>query len=310
MRLSVLAPSLILTLSLFSPANAVERPLQDHLGIDQLQNISEKDLKNRDISKFASNADPFADDHRVLAVKEAAMVVGSQHGYISRLNKLKRLFKSLEDYLDANWDFSLLMKLANGNQNGRFLIPPVLQEVNDMKMLGDGARTIRISQKVHRIIRPERLSLMPIDWRSYLLYDDPIDAALPPADLFPDDENPIERQVWKEAIAEGWVQGAKHAEREMSYRIQRMSSDFIGMTRYIKMTMTGKMKETIVSYSSQDVAGGGRELIEGEEIYRIAVPAQFNGNPADWKPMILSARDSLTFPLEEGAFVDPMKRPQ
>lgn len=308
MRLSLLVQGLVLSLSISGAANAVDRPMQDHLNIDQLQNISEGDLKKDEISKFASNSDPFIDDHRVLAVKEAAMVVGSQHGYISRLNRLKALFKDLEDYLDANWDFSFLMKLANGNQNGRFLIPPVLQEINDVKALGDGARTIRISQKVHKIIRPERLSLMPINWRSYLLYDDPIDATLPPTDLFPDDENPIERQVWREAISEGWVQGAKHAEREMSYRIRRMSDDFIGMARYIKMKMTGKMTETIVSYSSQDVTGGGRELIEGEEIYRISVPAQFNGDPSDWKPMILSARDSLTFPLEEGAYVSPMER--
>lgn len=308
MRLSVLVPSLCLFLSLSSDALAVDRPLQDHLDIDQLQNISEKDLKREDISKFTSKSDPFSDDHRVLAVKEAAMVVGSQHGYISRLNKLKKLFNDIEDSLDAKWDFAILMRLANGNQNGRFLIPPVLQEINDMKSLSDGARTIRISKKVHKIVRPERLSLMPINWRSYLLYDDPVDATLPPSDLFPDEENPIERKVWQEAISEGWVRGAEHAEKEMAYRIRRMSSDFIGMARYIRMTMTGKMTETVVSYSSQDVVGSGRKLIEGEEVYRIAVPAQFNGDPSDWKPMILSARDSLTFPLEEGAYVSPMEK--
>lgn len=308
MRFSDLFKGLVVAGLISSSAFAVERPYQDFLSIEQLQNISESDLKNKEISKFASNSDPFSEDHRVQAVKEAAMVVGSQHGYISRMNQLKSIFKNLEDYLDANWDFALLMRLANGNQNGRYLIPPILQEVNDVKKLSENAKTIRISQKVHKIIRPERLSLMPINWRSYLLYDDPIDATLPPADLFPDEENPIERKVWQDAISEGWVEGVKHAEREMSYRIRRMSDDFIGMARYIKMKMNGKMTETIVSYSSQDVVGGGGKLIEGEEIYQIAVPAQFNGNPSDWKPMILSTRDSLTFPLEEGSYTDPMDR--
>lgn len=297
-------------LVLTSPfVNAVDRPFQNHLSIDDLKNISESSLRQDKYAPFSDSSSPFDSDHRTEAVREAAMVVGAQHGYISRMNKWKAMLKSMEHDLDALWDFATLMRLSNGNQNGRYLIPPIVQEVKDVKTVSENGRLIKKTDTIHRIIRAERLSLAPINWRSYLLYDDPINAALPPSDLFPDEDSPMEQKVWNEAINEGWVRGARHAEKEMSYRMMRMGQDFSGMAGYARKVLSGKMTETVVTYSRESVIGGGSELREGEEIYRIAVPAQFNGNPGDWKPMILSARDSLTFPLEDGSYTDPLERP-
>lgn len=294
-------------LSIIGFANAEEAKYQDHLTVDQLTNISASDLNKEQFKGFTTEASPFDTDHRTAAVKEAAMVVGSQHGYISRMNKLKSMIKSIEPQMDALWDFGLVMKLANGNQNGRFLIPPIISEVNNVKTLSEDASVITIKGKHLKIVRPERLSLMPINWRSYLIYDEPVDAALPPSDLFPEPGNATEQKAWNDAIAKGWIRGAKHAEKEMAYRMMRMGQDFNGILAYVRMVLSGKMEETIVSYSEEDVVGGGKELIENQETYKIAVTAKFNGNPENWKPFILSSRDSLTFPIEDGSYEDPME---
>lgn len=298
--------SLLVTMSQF--VSASDRSSQEYLSVKDLQNIKISDLKSKQYSKFSDDLNPFETDHRTEAVREAAMVVGSQHGYISRMSKWKSMLKSMENEMDALWDFATLMRLANGNQNGRFLIPPIIQEVNNVRTLSGDARVINIKGTHLKIVRAERLSLQPINWRSYLLYDDPVNAALPPSELFPDEETPIEQDVWNEAVNDGWVRGAEHAEKEMAYRLMRMGQDFNGIAVYVRLAMIGKIKETIVSYSKEDVVGGGNELIENQEVYRIAVPAQFNGNPNNWKPFILSTRDSLTFPLEEGSSTDPLKR--
>lgn len=304
----LLCSSVSALLTISSVAGAVERPYQEHLSVEDLQNVDRDSLNTEKYAKFSDGGSPFDTDHRLAAVREAAMVVGAQHGYISRMNSWKKMLKNIEPKLDALFDFALLMRLVNSNQNGRYLIPPILNKTEDVIRLSEDGRSLKRTNSILSIVRPERLTLAPLNWRSYLIYDEPIEASLPPADLFPDPEKPEEREVWNKAVAEGWVQGAKHAEREMGYRFRRMGEDYTGMAIYAQNTTTGKLTETVVSYSKEDVVGGGNELREGEEIYRIAVPAQFVANPENWKPLVLSARDSLIFPIEDGSSVDPLER--
>lgn len=270
--------------------------------MEELQKIEVSDLKSSKYETFSPTSND--EDYRLTAVRRAGVMVGAQHGFNQRIEKRKAQYRAMSDTLDSLYDFRTLMTLASSNQNGKFLIPAILGEQNGVKALSDDASVITISERRYEIIRPARLALRAPNWRGYLLYDKKMETTLPSELLMPKDKS--ERVIWKDAIAEGWTAGEKMAERELMTRIRRMHQDFQGIIKNVKLSEQGKLQQTLVTYDYNAVTGGGDQMLENQHTYRIAAPASLNGNMSNWKPIIMSSRDSLSFPLEKGTYVDPL----
>ncbi len=233
---------------------------------------------------------------RLKAMKDAAVMVGAQHGYISQMNKRKREIMQNESELDSLFDFGMIMRLSGGALDEMYLLPPVIQEAKNVIAVSDDANELRISDTYINILSPARLVLTPPDWRQYLIYDQKIETSNPPDALLPKTKE--ERALWSQWVEDGWTAGEIQGEREMVYRERKLGRDFNGMLVYLRYTMSNGITKPIVVSTFEDVVGGGNEMRIGEKVIRIATPGLLNSNAESWKPLIMDTRGSLAYDME------------
>jgi defect-in-organelle-trafficking protein DotC len=270
-------------------ANASE---QSYLPLSNLKNIEFK----KTYLQENTGPDSGAVNLRLKAMRDAAVMVGAQHGYISQMNKRKNEVMAMEDEMDALFDFGTIMRLSGGIIEEMYMLPPVIQEVNNVVAVSDNANEMRHTEKYYNILSPARLVLSPPDWRQYLIFDQPIETSTPPDQLLP--KNNDEKRLWKEWVEEGWVAGEIQGEREFVYRERNLGRDFSGMLVYLRLTLQNGIDKPIVVSSFEDVTGGGNEMRIGEKVIKIASPGLLNPNADNWKPLIMDTRGSLAYPVE------------
>ncbi|MND11575.1 hypothetical protein D3C87_351530 [compost metagenome] len=267
---------------------------QQNMSLNSLQSMD-----NKNSTVLLKEAGIGVDDTtqmRLKAMKEAAMAAGAQHGYVDHMNELKTAISRDDAALDDLYDFSVLMRLASGVDNDLYMLPPVINESNNVVATSDDSRRMRISNRMYVIEKPERLVTAAPNWRQYLLFDQAIEVVSPPNVLLPRDNN--EKKYWSEWVQSGWIQGVNQAEREMTYRVRQLGNDFVGMTRYMRLVTDGKISKPVVVSSHQNVIGKDNEMREGEKVIQISVPARLNPNASKWDTIEMSNRDSLRYPTE------------
>lgn len=269
----------------------------DGYSLDQLKSL--KQLENHSSNEGNENA------FRMNAMKEAALAVGAQNGYIDHLKYLKSEISTTQDSMDDLYDFSLIMKLASGQVDEMHLLPPVIRRTEDIVSVSADSRRIKIAGEMFEIIKPARLVSIAPNWRQYLIYDQKVSASKPAKALLPRDMH--EEEMWVQWVEEGWEAGIEQAEIEMSYRVRKLGQDFNGMVRYVQELTKGKVLKPIVSSSHQNIVGNDNQMIIDEKILQLAIPARLNLNEGDWEPLVLDTRGSLIQPKEKPTYNESIK---
>jgi defect-in-organelle-trafficking protein DotC len=236
-------------------------------------------------------------DVRYKEMKNTALAIGAQNGYVSRLNDLKKEIDARKGNLDDIYDFSVIMKLSGGQLDELYLLPPVISVSKNITAVSDGSDRIRISGIFYSIDKPARLVTIAPNWRQYLLFDQPVQITQPIANLLP--KTPDEKNMWSSWIDDGWIAGNSQAEREMTYRVRKLGQDYKGMTRYMILAQEGKVTKPVISSSTQNVAGGGTTMRVNDKVVQLSLPASLNANSNDWASLILDARESIRYPDEK-----------
>lgn len=138
---------------------------------------------------------------RLKAMKDAALSLGAQHGYIQWLGTLKKQITENAVSLDRIFDFNSLMKLASTGDSELYLLPAIIRESNNVVALSDNSKHLRISGKIYEIVQEERLVGMAPNWRTYLLIDNDVLMPIPNKALLPKTHE--EKEAWKEWVAYG-----------------------------------------------------------------------------------------------------------
>lgn len=266
-------------------AHAEDQPVEN---LSQLQNMNQVSSKLDEMK--SKNQD------RVRAMREAAIGVGAQHGYVTQMKVLKDYINTLESSMDATFDFTTLMRLSGDKISGMYLLPAVIEEVKNAQVVSDDGSEFRSSGTVYRIKQKERLVMAAPNWREYLVWDLDADLSRPHDLLLP--KTPDEQALWSQWVAEGWKAGVIQAEQEMVSRVRNLGSDFSGMVRYTRLVVLGKASEAHVKAQHRSVVGGGDLMRESDSIYRLTSPASLNPDSKDWKPIITDPRESLRVPGE------------
>jgi defect-in-organelle-trafficking protein DotC len=233
---------------------------------------------------------------RMRAMKDAAIGVGAQHGYVSQMKVLKEFVTSQQKSLDDSFDFATLMRLSGDKVSGMYLLPAVIEEVKDAQAVSDDGMEFRSSGTVYRIKERERLVSAPPNWREYLLWDLEADLSKPHELLLP--KTPQEQEAWSKWVAEGWNAGVIQAEQEMSRRARELGAEFTGMVRYTRLVVEGKASEAKVIAQHRAVVGGGDMMREADSIYRVSSPVSLNPRAESWKTIITDPRKGLRNPAE------------
>lgn len=233
---------------------------------------------------------------RFLAMKDAAMSVGAQHGYVETMNQLREQINAESQAHDDLFAFKDLMRLAAPGEKSLYYLPPSVIEINEVTEGSADGSTMVVSGKYYEILKKERLVTSPPDWREYLLFDIPVDVAKPVGALLP--KTPEEQASWSDWVAEGWEAGIQQAFAEMNARVRNLGSDYVGMVRYLRLVEANNIEPSFVASQHRGRVNEGNNLHTNQRTFAITSRAAFNGNDDQWVPLNLDPRGSYRTPDE------------
>jgi len=292
MILNKVYKTLVLCLTFFSVNSYAEVINQKHSSLNDLKGMHYHGSNSDSLIEGGLNPE----DIRLREVKNAALSVGAQHGYISRMNFLKNSidYRSLE--MDNIYDFNTLMKVTGGKLEEYYFVPPVISKTLNRTILSDNARKLIISGESYYIQKSGKLTTNAPNWRQYLIFDQPVSISKPVANLLPRDDS--EQESWDEWVEQGWMAGIKQAEKEGLYRVRILRQDILGMIEYNNLVLNGIVNKPVIIKTTQNVVGGRLEMRINEQIIQLSVPSTFDTNSSNWEALILDSRESLRYPTE------------
>src|SRR5262249_25508968 len=123
---------------------------------------------------------------RQASLQETALSLGAQGGLACRARQINCLLHKNSEQLDQIFNFNLMLLPHN-------IVPTVLEE-GDSVLNQDDCQTIRIADRVYKIIKQACFVTTPPSWRDYLWLDYPVPDT-PFGSLLP--VNSCECEIWK-----------------------------------------------------------------------------------------------------------------
>lgn len=230
------------------------------------------------IKAFEAQADTPAskiNSIRRTAIINTATSLGAQAGLAWRSEQINKDLRSNTKRLNGVFNFRGLMLKNN-------VLPPILVEGRDSLNLASNT-TLRLADRVYKIISPPRFVTAPPTWREYLWmqYKTP---EKPNSILLP--ENANERTVWNQYINVGWKEGIKQADQIFAVNLGRLKRDFNGMILYRQLLAQNMVSAPFVAKSDLGVTGNSKMMRINDQVLRITATSKLNTDPSQWKPAL------------------------
>lgn len=219
---------------------------------------------------------------RIMALRETALSLGAQSGLAFRAKIIDEILTRQARRLDAIYDFNSLL-LPND------ILPPVLAEGRNILNLADPG-TIRIADRVYKILKQARFVTTPPNWRQYLWmdYQKP---EVPDVTLLPKTRE--ERQLWAQCIEQSWKNGVEQANTIFEENVARINQDFAGMILYRKLLALKMISEPFVAHTELGVTGDGDKIYIDDKVLRITALPQLNVNSREWRAALKKEKNEL-----------------
>ncbi|KVV07486.1 type IV secretory system conjugative DNA transfer family protein [Burkholderia ubonensis] len=243
----------------------------DAVSLESLQNYSQPAAEQRVVAGAGSSD---LGNFRLNALRDAAFGLGARGGLISESQLINKTLSTQARKLDVTWDFTPMMI------QGRVL-PPVLNRVDDIYAQPDD-QVIRIARTKWAFQAQARFTSRPPTWREYLM-SDPGPLAPPSSVLYPRDG--AERQIWQQAVAEGWENGVKQADDIFQLNLNRLTRDYTGMKNYRVLAYKRMVTMPIVAQMDMPLNTTGKSMSVDETLLRLTVLPEFNTNMKDWQAL-------------------------
>ena len=220
---------------------------------------------------------------------DAGKTLGFRGGKAQRAWELTQALNARESTLNALYDFRPLISPEGW-------LPPVIDEAQDVAHITPDQ--IRTSSKVWTIIRPERFVSNPPGWRNWLLRG-LATTATPGSEGLVVPEDSAQRQVWEDALREGWQEGRDNADMTLEANMNQLTRAYRGMMLYSLLWRQGMISRPEVSDQQQTVTGTGQKLVTGDRIRRLKTHAAFELQKSRWRPAVNTQKT--------GASSDPVR---
>lgn len=277
-----------------NPTNAIKTPVFS-------ETLKLSDFSAENIGKAKRSADDpykavdFA-DLRISTVREAAYGLGIRNGLVARSLLIKEFLYQHRAEMEKVFNFAPLMLDCGKEEKNRYsqrligerpnenciIQPPVILGAQNLLQDKDGqGDVLRYAKTSYRIKKQARLiTTVPI-WENYLLFDaGHAGNDVHPA-LFP--KNDEERQVWNQALTEGWNKGIEQANAIYRQNLARLNEDYSGMQRYRYLLLQNLVSKPFVSRNRLGITGNAKTGISIDDItLTITERPEFNLNPDDW----------------------------
>jgi defect-in-organelle-trafficking protein DotC len=230
-------------------------------------------------------------DLRLKKMKESALFLGIHSGFNYEIERLHAALISIGGDLDKVFDFGVLMRSTNTGQFEAFLLPGVVEEMREKVSVTPDGKSLEYIEESLEILYEERFVTEQPSWRNYLLlnpfkdYQPPFNSILP--------KNSSEAEIWRSAVKEGWELGVRQANQELIANSKNLRRDFIGMIKYLRASLEGKIDNASLAFTRKLVETDGEVMNVNKSNYEISSPARFNAKNGEWEILTLSTRGSL-----------------
>jgi len=208
-------------------------------------------------------------------LEDTAMGVGAQSGLAKRAGETNAMLEADAENLDNVFNFHAL--ILNDN-----ILPPVLTEGRTTLNQSDD-RSVRVADVVYRIERQARFATAPPNWRDYLWmsYTDP---EVPNHTLLP--QNPEEKQIWKDAVTNGWNEGIMQANAIFNENLARLHRDYKGMILYRRLLAQNMVSPPYIAKTELGITGDSNEMHVNDQVLRITALPGLTTDSKQWKPVL------------------------
>ena len=196
---------------------------------------------------------------RIRVLRTSAKAYGFQWQYQRYLDGVERLGQRFATV----FDFRRLL-LADK------VVPPVVVAVGSATAIASDTLATSF-RKQYRIIAPARMVAEPPSHYDYLLST--MDVVQPPARLLP--KTAQEKQQWKEALHEGWVEGLAHAKTVFDANMERLLRDYRGIVRFRLLEKEGLIASPSIAKGGLDSEVSDTVLTVDPSVVRITAPGRF-----------------------------------
>ena len=148
-------------------------------------------------------------------------------------------------------------------------------------IIDSSGQNAAVADQVLNIGRNARIVSAPRTWRAYLERQWG-DVSPPPDILRP--ENPLERDQWNAAVAEGWKAGVQQADDIFQTDLNKLVADYQGMIRYRTLLSQGMVSPPYALQTDRGVTGGGSEMRVGDRALTITAPPALKPQYNQWSP--------------------------
>jgi defect in organelle trafficking protein DotC len=235
--------------------------------------------KGADVPAIVQRND--AQKARQRALADAGISIGVRTGLAWQLRNVDAAVQATARDLDFIYDFGPLMI-----QNS--VVPAVITEARDLYNQ-DGDLAVRRSGVFFQIERQARFSSTPPNWREYLTFPKvSVDASTLRSFLAPATDE--ERELWRVAVADGWKQGVEQANIMLAQAMDRLNRDFVGITRFHRLVIQGRLSMPAVATESIPVTKTAGSLVIDEKLLRITTLPDFNSRVEKWQPVVITSQ--------------------
>lgn len=212
---------------------------------------------------------------RLKAIQETAMALGAKGALAWRAQHINESLTAQASYLDQTYNFNQLLLKNN-------VLPPVIVEANNDITLSDND-TIRLANKVYKIIKPARFVTTPPTWRTYLWlgFKKP---DLPNQGLLP--QNKAEADIWNAYLKKGWKNGLIQANSIFNANLNRLKRNFAGMVLYKKLLVQKMVSAPTVAKANMGVTGNNKEMRVNDVVMRITNHSSLDTQSQHWEPFL------------------------
>lgn len=242
---------------------------------DDQTDVQPNDKMLDSIINYSSDI-PNADASKMEAIKENGLKAGAQGGMLKRSKELIAEINSKAQDLDRTFNFQpFITKMG--------YLPPVIVETKQNVKTMANAQRIEYAGVTYRVIYPAKFVKVTPTWRDYLyvgigdkrLSVDPLPVAIKP-------KTDEEKQVWKDAVIEGWKQGEKQADLIFQENVETLQRDYVGMAKYMYLINQGMINKPILAKTPDGIKVTDDQIQIGVGSREIEVPAKMQKNESMW----------------------------
>lgn len=219
---------------------------------------------------------------RLTVLKDTARSVGAQAALFWASDQFNDMLNSQTKVLAMVFNFQAMMLDNN-------VIPPVLEESSNILNLDDES-SIRIADKVYKILTPAHFVTTVPSWRDYLgmHFSKP---EIPDYSLLPKDNN--ERDLWNRYVLIGWNEGLDQAQAIFAINLNRLKQDYRGMILYRKLLAQNMVTPPYISKADLGVTGGGDNLRVNDRVLRITALSKLKADSDVWQARVYKPAKAL-----------------